>query len=376
MGNQLKFVQMSLGCDPEFFFKRNGKVCGAEKVLPENGLVSKDSYDTSGKFIIDGVQAELNPEPNTCRANLGNEIGRCFRTLMNKIKEDPSLSVDFSQMATLTKKELNSLSEKAKTFGCAPSHNTYTKKESSIKLDGTKALSRAAGGHIHIGKFNNKYDTSKIYTDVNWALETPERMVPLLDILVGNTCVLVDKSPDGIKRRKHYGRAGDYRTPKHGLEYRTLSNFWLQAYPLMSLVMGLTRTAVLILANSRDNDAIEKSIVSQVKPLHIKKAINNCDFDLAYKNFKKIEDPLIEVVGGGYSYPLNENTINEFHHFITQPLGYWFKHDPVKHWASLPDGHSCGWETFAMKQVREDMKISNLTDKVMSKYNTRRMITV
>ena len=52
---------VTLGCDPEFFFSKNGAIVGSEKVLDKNGFV----VNGSSKFVIDGVQAELNPIPNT-----------------------------------------------------------------------------------------------------------------------------------------------------------------------------------------------------------------------------------------------------------------------------------------------------------------------
>ncbi len=75
-------ISPNMGCDPEFFFKFKGEVVGAEKFLPKEGIKT-----SSSKFIIDGVQAELNPAPNTCRANLGNELVRCFKTLVEELKK-------------------------------------------------------------------------------------------------------------------------------------------------------------------------------------------------------------------------------------------------------------------------------------------------
>ena len=64
-----KVVELSpsMGCDPEFFLKdKEGSTIGSEKFIPKGGIRVGGS-----KFIIDGVQAELNPAPSTCRALLG-----------------------------------------------------------------------------------------------------------------------------------------------------------------------------------------------------------------------------------------------------------------------------------------------------------------
>ena len=79
---------LNMGCDPEFFFlNEKRQVIGSEKVLPEKGLRAEGNsygyydHDTDPLFVIDGVQAELHPYPDTCRALLGNDIRECFKTL-------------------------------------------------------------------------------------------------------------------------------------------------------------------------------------------------------------------------------------------------------------------------------------------------------
>jgi hypothetical protein len=80
---------ITMGCDPEFFFTDGrGKVVGSEKVLPKKGMDVDAGWGSGGKVIIDGVQAELNPPANTCRALLGNDIHYCFQNLAKKLKAD------------------------------------------------------------------------------------------------------------------------------------------------------------------------------------------------------------------------------------------------------------------------------------------------
>jgi len=130
---------ITMGCDPEFFFTDGrGKVVGSEKVLPKRGINVDDGWGYEvGKVIIDGVQAELNPPPNTCRALLGNDIHYCFRNLARRLKkEGMNLGVDFKPLVKITQKELDSLSEASKRFGCAPSTNIYkSAKAAKIKVN-------------------------------------------------------------------------------------------------------------------------------------------------------------------------------------------------------------------------------------------------
>jgi hypothetical protein len=95
-------------------------------------------------------------------------------------------------------------------FGCSPDYNAYTEDENP-RPDSRTNL-RTAGGHIHIG-----YD--------NVAIDTSLFLVKMCDLFLGLPSVLIDKDVD---RRQLYGKAGAFRYKSYGLEYRSLSNFWLR----------------------------------------------------------------------------------------------------------------------------------------------------
>ena len=360
------YYTIYMGCDPEFFFSREGTIVGSERVLPENGLrkgpkigvdgSGTEKYGTAPTAIVrDGVQAELNPRPNTCRANLANEIAECFRQLSREIQKDKSLKLDFSQVVEVSKEEFDSLSDKSKEFGCAASKNIYTGEESKITVDPREYRYRSAGGHIHLGVYSSGDSVERALKK-----EVPTT-VALLDTIVGNTCVLLDRNPWNIERRKVYGRAGEHRTPKHGLEYRTLSNFWLRSYPLMSFVFGMSRLAVNISANSYKTTNFAKEILELVSKEAIEYAINNNDYDVAYSNWMKIEDYIIGLENNSmFDYPLAQRNIKNFHFFLDTVreggLEYWFSEDPFYHWINLGEGHSRGWENFLTNTVAKGMK--------------------
>ena len=61
---------MNIGCDPEFFFRKDGKIIGSEQVLPKDGW---HWIDRSWSIVRDGVQAEIHPcFANTCLGNWGS----------------------------------------------------------------------------------------------------------------------------------------------------------------------------------------------------------------------------------------------------------------------------------------------------------------
>ena len=362
---------VTLGCDPEFFFSSGGKVVGSEKILPETGLKYDPTKDRSGwdgahtaltgsesKFVVDGVQAELNPRPNTCRANLGNEIGACFRKLWKDLKDNgKEFNIDFKPLVNITKAELDSLSEKSKVFGCAPSTNVYQKPEDAkIKVNPKKYLKRSAGGHIHMGWHAGYWGGGNDTPKMKDTMENAAVLVPILDLVVANTCVLVDRDPGNVERRANYGRVGEYRPKEYGIEYRTMSNFWLRSYQLMSLVTGLCRMACHLAEQSTEENNYVKALTDAVPREDVIKAVQENDFDLAYANFKKIEDILLTAAGeNSQNYPISKGTIKMFHHFVKRGMDHWFNFDSLQHWIKLPEGHGTGFESFLCGAVSTDM---------------------
>lgn len=335
----------TIGSDPEFFYMKDGKVLSSELVLPKDGLLS-----SGGKITIDGVQAEINPTTETCRELHANQIARCLHKVYRELPK--GVTVSFDPLVPIELPVLDKLSEKAKHFGCTPSYNVYDNDNKMSIADSSKYPFRPAGGHIHLGGSESK-DYKKLYKDL-------KTLIPMLDIIVGNTCVLIDRHEGNKERRMCYGRAGEFRTPKHGVEYRTLSNFWLKSYPLMSFVFALSRMAMDIIHFSTKENNFVKEIMDAVDIKDIRKAINNNDFDLALKNFSKIK-PILESRMNS-EHPLNVGNMKEFLYFVgkvnTKGLEYWFPTDPIKYWYGVIENgiRGDGWERFLVNKVRKEIE--------------------
>ncbi len=370
----------SLGCDPEFFFvsTKTGHVVGSEKVFGEEGLVYQDGwyrktevevkkYDgghtvTSSKpsiFICDGVQAELNPRANTCRANLANEIGCCMRRLQDFLIEEERSDVYplfTKQIVKVTKKELASLSPRSKTFGCAPSYNAHKNGDVSvIPVNPEVYQFRSAGGHLHFG--------DSTFCEITKTKGDPALAAMVLDVVVGNTCVLLDRDPLTSERRKVYGRAGEFRMPKYGLEYRTLSNFWLRSYPLMSFVFGMARVGISIVEST-----LARELLSMFDLSLVEKAINENDIDIAKHNLRILCRFLKSNHNGSYYDNPHDNLqlppgfVPEFLFFADRGMDYWFKEDPMIHWATIRECHTGGWETFAEEVLTDEFDCLTQTE--------------
>lgn len=334
MARQLFYESILLGCDPELFLVKNGKVVGAEKVIPKEGLRSTFN---NASVVIDGVQVELHPNPSQCRQSLSLFLMSSLEALQRRINEvDPEIRVSFDPHVEVSETELDSLSPECKLLGCSPSLNIYG--FSDLGVDPATYRRRSAGGHIHIG-FTSGKDSPL------WNCR--ERVVAVLDVLLGSFCVMLDRDPYAAERRKVYGRAGEYRLPPHGLEYRTLSNFWLRSYPLFSLVMAQARQAVGVSYTSRhaemgtlyDNAPytdLESELFARVDPQMARAAINENNLDLAKQVWVGVKDfyRLLNAQASG----LSAEHLPAVDRFLAQiedkGLGYWFPDDPLRHWFS------------------------------------------
>lgn len=297
----------SWGSDPEGFFSKDGQIIGSEKLIPKNGV---NTY--SGRIVRDGVQFELNPISGDV-SMLGRNISGLFANVQKRLNKNPGVSICFDGLVEVSEKELASLSPDTRVLGCMPSYNAY--EERPINVDPVLYRKRSSGGHIHIGTFDPNFMSDR------------RRAVPVFDIIVGNTCVLLDRDPGAIERRENYGRAGEFRLPNHGLEYRTISNFWLRNYTLLSFTFGLAHIAYEIASQAfHGNQKVWNDLAERVNIKNIVKAIDTNDFRLASKNFKKLV-PFLRKQLPKEGFVLTPKNIDAFIGFaeeVNKHNGTWF----------------------------------------------------
>ncbi len=245
-----------LGGDPEILLESDGKIY-------ESASLDEDKLKTTRDIARDGYQAELHPDAHGCREVMWGKYVASALKLEEKFGFVPVTGAG----RWIPQSEFVDLTDASKRFGCVPSSNIYGAK--SIDVDAMFYMFRPLGGHIHLG-----FDKQK----VNLA-----QFVRLLDIFVGNTSVLFDQNDTDLQqeRRKNYGRAGEFREKPYGVEYRTLSNFWLKNYVYMSMVYGLARQALALAMQ----DPKKASDLESLFGAEIEEAINSNDSGLALKNF-------------------------------------------------------------------------------------------
>lgn len=388
MSNVLKRILSSSspqhGTDPELFISQTvGKVrkresiIASEVVIPADGLTdTSGDYRNYSKVTRDGVQVELHPSPSTCRQSLSYYIGHAINMLQKHLttinaERGTNYHLNFSQTVKLSKSDMDAMSPDAKQLGCTPSKNVYG--HASPIVEGEKIDVRSGAGHVHVGT-----ELLKMGVD-------PERMVKIYDVLLGNTAVLLDRDPGAIERRKLYGKAGEYRLPKHGLEYRTISNFWLRHYVLESFVFGMSAVAHNCAGVSLGRPAwytnsyssttwfedADKILMENVDLRQIEKAINENDWELARNNYERWVKPFLAQTTTDKNRGIDSYLIKPFDYFVDQirraelagnpdPLSVWFgaatPESIVQHWNHEDSSsRAIGFESFLLRPVTERM---------------------
>ena len=275
---------VSFGSDPELFVVDSNNV-----VVPSSTVLDEDTETVKR----DGFQIELNPNTSTCRQGAASYINEALRQA-DAVARSRGMQLSFNVGHVISDTVWGNVSMMMKRFGCNPTQNAHEK--NFKRVTGLREKFRAGGGHIHLGF------TMPKGVDVN-------TLVTLMDIMVGNTFVLLDRDPDNARRRKNYGRAGEYRLKSYGLEYRVLSNFWMKKYLLWSTATGLLRNAIGL---SRDT-VLTNNLLSRIDIKKVRDAINNNDKELAMENFMVfrqfiLDNKIIEQHNAG----LNFNNIDTF----------------------------------------------------------------
>ncbi len=213
------------GTDPEVFVEDAiGVVVPAWSFLP----------DKHGKSAIywDGVQAEFRTRPWYCLEEECRAIGGKLHDLEKKLPEGTKLST--KSVVEIPKNILMKAREEHVRLGCDPSYNAYGVAGEEVP-DGRDLKLRFAGGHIHFGTtwVRSNYHREHVVLEA----------VKTMDALIGVASVSLFEKLSDPRRRRYYGLAGEYRLPKHGLEYRVLDNSWLRHSRIYHLTFTLAREA-------------------------------------------------------------------------------------------------------------------------------------
>lgn len=203
---------VKIGCDPEFFLKKDGKFVSAHGMI--EGTKKNPQPVKDGAVQVDGMALEFNINPAETAEEFKNNIKSVLSDLRKMIPEEYEFC--FVPVADFGREYIDQQPEEAKVLGCEPDFNAYTSKPNPTP-DANKGF-RTASGHIHIG-----WTEGQDITDPEH-VEACEMFVKQMDWFLGIPSLMYDKDNT---RRQLYGKAGAYRPKHYGVEYRVLSNFWL-----------------------------------------------------------------------------------------------------------------------------------------------------
>ena len=268
------------GSDPEIFVVRgvaHRTLLPAFKYLPkqeEQAAKFAGGYGAFGEIdsrlpayaYRDGFAAECFIHPVRCHGYLINYLRQgLYAVLVAARNFDRTAQLTIKNTFTIPAVTMDNAQEDDIALGCMPSLNAYNDSP-ELPLNARDFRLRFAGGHVHFGIASLAEDTAR-------------NMIRACDVLAAIPAVAIFASLDTPLRRQFYGRAGEYRKPKHGLEYRVLSNAWLATPEIAHLILNLVRIGLKV-------GAAGYLSILDIEEDAVRNIINHCDVKAARQYVK------------------------------------------------------------------------------------------
>jgi hypothetical protein len=205
---------MKFGADPELFVKNDkGEFVCADMIPGTKDEPCKVKY---GAVQRDGFAAEYNIDP----VSTFEEWNRNHKAVQGQLQS--MLPKGYTLVATpsvrFSPEVFDAAPDCAKELGCSPDWDAWRAALNPPPETSGDPYLRCIGGHIHFG-WGENLDT----TDRQHMMNCFD-LVKQLDFFLGAWALKHDKDTD---RRSLYGKAGSCRIKNYGVEYRTLSSFWV-----------------------------------------------------------------------------------------------------------------------------------------------------
>lgn len=230
---------MRLGTDPEVFLQdKSGKHISVTGFIKAGKLEPLQIPDMPEGFTLqeDNVALEYGIPP----ASSAKEFYDHIQAVMQRSRAwIPNL--DFSKVSCTIFEDDQLQHPLTRVFGCEPDYNAWTGEENP-KPNPPHPGMRSAGGHIHVE------------TDLD-----PIKVVRAMDHFLGVPSVLMDTGKD---RKQLYGKAGAFRKKSYGVEYRTLSNFWIFDRRLTEWVWEQTARALVYVKAGMEPSPLAQKIIN------------------------------------------------------------------------------------------------------------------
>jgi hypothetical protein len=228
-------LRIKIGADPEVFIKdsKANVFVSAHNIIP--GTKKAPFKTKHGAIQRDGLAAEFNILPALNAKNFISSINSNLSYLTDCIADkSPDYQLAITPTAIFNKRYFDDLPEEAKELGCDPDYDAYT--GDANERPKTSEPFRTGAGHIHIGWLEK--DTEPTMAK---HFKLCRELTRQLDRSLFIPSLLYDTDSG---RRRLYGMPGAFRPKAYGVEYRVLSNKWLQSEELMSWIFTTTLRSV------------------------------------------------------------------------------------------------------------------------------------
>lgn len=202
-----------IGSDPEFLIAdANGKFISSDGIILGTKSEPLDIPSLGEGFAIqvDNVLGEFNVPAAKTREQFVDNMMK-MKGYINDFLSPKGLHAVHLASAHYDRDQLET--EVAQLFGCDPDYCVWTRSQNRKPRMDDPTL-RSTGCHIHVSYKKDGED-----------IKRAEIMVKAMDLFLGVPSIILDKDKE---RRKLYGKAGCFRIQKWGVEYRTLSGFFLK----------------------------------------------------------------------------------------------------------------------------------------------------
>ena len=222
----------TFGCDPEFFIKDDKGRHVFPYMIPGS---KEDPHKVDGGAVQrDGMAAEINIDPVTNFKDWDSRIEAVTQQVVDMLPK--GYSIDIVPSVTFLPEIFDEAPEDAKELGCTPDYNAWDCQTNPPPNLEANPYLRCAGGHVH-----NGWVSGADVTDLQHVLSCCD-LVKQFDWYLAAWALSVD---DDKLRRTLYGKAGACRIKDYGVEYRTLSNFWIKSKELRLEVWNRTQQAII-----------------------------------------------------------------------------------------------------------------------------------
>lgn len=220
-------MQLTIGADPEVFVKTGGKFISGH--IFNCGTKEAPLKTRNGHVQVDGLALEFNVTPSKTAVQFVRSVRGVLNDLNKVVKaKDKDASIAAIPTVFFGEDYIQSLPADVSKLGCNPDFNAYTE-DVNVPPDATVPF-RTGAGHVHLGfrqgnmSYEHFLDCCALARELDYYLGLPS-----LDFDTDN------------QRRSLYGQAGAFRPKPYGLEYRVLSNAWINDDNLIRFVFDQTK---------------------------------------------------------------------------------------------------------------------------------------